>query len=45
MLALGSLGLHRYEEAEKYLCEVEQLEGNHLGILALRTFINLSLMP
>lgn len=41
MLALGCLGLGRHTAALEYLSEVEKLDINHLGILALRTFITL----
>lgn len=39
MLSLGYLGLGDKQKALHYLEEVERLDCNHLGILALRTFI------
>jgi tetratricopeptide (TPR) repeat protein len=39
MLALGYYGMGEEEKAEKYLKEVEALDGNHLGILQFRNFI------
>lgn len=44
MLALGYLGLGKRDEALRYLCEVEQLDANHLGIIQLRTLIQLCLV-
>lgn len=39
MLALGYLGLGDRKAAQKYLDEVRKLDINHLGILALSTFM------
>ena len=39
MLALGYTGLGDKAHAERYLSEVEQLDINHQGVQALRTFI------
>lgn len=39
MLALGYTGLGDAEHAERYLKEVEEMDINHQGIQALRTFI------
>ncbi len=39
MLALGYMGLNEIHKAERYMKEVEQLDINHQGIQALRTFM------
>jgi hypothetical protein len=39
MLALGYTGLGDAEHAERYLKEVEEMDINHQGVQALRTFI------
>ena len=37
MLALGYFGIGDSEHAERYLCELEQLDINHQGVQALRS--------
>lgn len=39
MLALGYTGLGDKEHAERYLKEVEEMDINHQGVRALRTFV------
>ena len=39
MLALGYTGLGDAEHAERYLKEVEEMDINHQGVRALRTFV------
>ena len=39
MLALGYYGMGERQKAEKFLEEVEALDGNHLGIMQFRNFI------
>lgn len=45
MLALGYTGLGNPQLAERYLKEMEQLESNHQGAQALRTWIQLAKEP
>ena len=41
MLALGYYGLGDMTHAERYLTEVEQLDINHYGTLALRSLMQM----
>ena len=40
MLALGYTGLGETEKGKRYLHEVEQLDINHQGIMALKTLLH-----
>lgn len=42
MLALGYLGMGNTSKAKQYLIEIEQADKNHQGIMALRSYMELS---